>query len=112
MTLFLDRDGTVNRKRPENDYVKSWEEFEFMPDALAGLRRMAASGARMICVTNQRGVARGRMTEDVLMDIHRQMLDAVRAAGGRLTQAREQAMLAKLRARVTARVNRAHPKRP
>ena len=84
MTLFLDRDGTINRKRPENDYVKSCEEFEFLPNALAGLRRMAASGARMICVTNQRGVARGRMTEEALRDIHRWMLDAVREAGGRI----------------------------
>ena len=84
MTLFLDRDGTINRKRPEDDYVKSFEEFEFLPNALAGLRRMAASGARMICVTNQRGIARGRMTEDALLDIHRRMLDAVREAGGRI----------------------------
>lgn len=84
MTLFLDRDGTINRKRPEDDYVKSFEEFEFLPNALAGLRRMAASGARMICVTNQRGIARGRMTEDALIDIHRRMLDAVREAGGRI----------------------------
>jgi D-glycero-D-manno-heptose 1,7-bisphosphate phosphatase len=84
MTLFLDRDGTINRKRPQGDYVKSCKEFEFLPDALAGLRRMAASGARMICVTNQRGVARGRMTEAALLDIHRRMLDAVREAGGRI----------------------------
>ena len=84
MTLFLDRDGTINRKRPEGDYVKSCEEFEFLPNALAGLRRMAASGARMICVTNQRGIARGRMTEGALMDIHRRMLDVVREAGGRI----------------------------
>ncbi|MBZ5621847.1 MAG: HAD family hydrolase [Acidobacteriia bacterium] len=84
MTLFLDRDGIINRKRPEGDYVKSWEEFEFLPGALLGLRRMAASGARMICVTNQRGVARGRMTEDALMDIHRRMLGVVQEAGGRI----------------------------
>jgi D-glycero-D-manno-heptose 1,7-bisphosphate phosphatase len=84
MTIFLDRDGTINRKRPEDDYVKTWEEFEFLPDALAGLRRMAESGARMICVTNQRGVARNRMTEAALAEIHRRMLDAVREAGGRI----------------------------
>ena len=26
-TLFLDRDGVIN-KRPPNDYVKTWGEFE------------------------------------------------------------------------------------
>jgi hypothetical protein len=34
------------------------------------------------------------------------------AAAGRLSQAKEQAMLSKLRTRVTARVNRAHSQRP
>ena len=29
-TLLLDRDGVINRLRP-NDYVKCWEEFEFLP---------------------------------------------------------------------------------
>ena len=28
-TLFLDRDGVINRLRPD-DYVKNWEEFEFL----------------------------------------------------------------------------------
>ena len=84
MTIFLDRDGTINRKRPEGDYVKTWEEFEFLPGALAGLRGMAENGARMICVTNQRGIARGRMTEAALEEIHRRMLEAVREAGGRI----------------------------
>ena len=84
MTIFLDRDGTINRKRPEGDYVKTWEEFEFLPGALAGLRRMAESGAQMICVTNQRGIARNRMTEAALGEIHRRMMDVIREAGGRI----------------------------
>ncbi len=84
MTIFLDRDGTINRKRPEGDYVKSWEEFEFLPGALAGIRAMAETGARMICVTNQRGIARNRMTEEDLDNIHAHMMDAIRRAGGRI----------------------------
>lgn len=85
MTIFLDRDGTINRKRPEGDYVKSWDEFEFLPGALAGLRRIAAdTKGRVICVTNQRGIARNRMTEDALTDIHKRMVQAVHEAGGRI----------------------------
>ena len=30
-TIFLDRDGVINRNRPRGDYVKSWEEFQFLP---------------------------------------------------------------------------------
>ena len=84
MTIFLDRDGTINRKRPEDDYVKTWREFEFLPGALDGLRRLAATGARMVVVTNQRGIARGRMTEADVADVHARMLAAVRDAGGRI----------------------------
>lgn len=35
-TLLLDRDGVINRLRP-NDYVKCWTEFEFLPDVLETL---------------------------------------------------------------------------
>ena len=84
LTVFLDRDGTINRKRPEGDYVKTWDEFEFLRDALAGIRKISASGARIICVTNQRGIARHRMTEADLTAIHQQMLRAVHESGGRI----------------------------
>ena len=43
-TLFLDRDGVINRLRPD-DYVKNWEEFEFMPGMLDRLARWSGSGA-------------------------------------------------------------------
>lgn len=82
--VFLDRDGVINRKRPEGDYVKNWEEVEFLPGALEGLRELATTGARIIVVTNQRGIARGRMTERDLAQIHERMLRAVRQAGGRI----------------------------
>jgi|SRR5579862_1550635 len=84
MTIFLDRDGVINRKRPEGDYVKSWEEFEFLPGALEGLCLLSAGASRLIVVTNQRGIARGRMSERDLTDIHRKMLAAIRQAGGRI----------------------------
>jgi D-glycero-D-manno-heptose 1,7-bisphosphate phosphatase len=37
-----------------------------------------------VIVTNQRGIARGRMSEADLADIHDRMSDAVAAAGGRI----------------------------
>jgi D-glycero-D-manno-heptose 1,7-bisphosphate phosphatase len=82
--VFLDRDGVINRKAPEGEYVTSWSGFQFLPGALEGLRRLAASPMALVVVTNQRGVARGRMTEDDLTDIHRRMSAAVTEAGGRL----------------------------
>ena len=83
-TVFLDRDGTLNVKAPEGDYVTSWEEFEFLPGALEAVRLLSDRGTRLIVVTNQRGIALGRMTEEDLADIHRRMLEALTAAGGRI----------------------------
>jgi len=76
-TVFLDRDGTINVKAPEGDYVKSWDEFEFLPGAVDAIRALHESGRRVVVVTNQRGIARGRMTEDDLADIHERMLEAI-----------------------------------
>jgi D-glycero-D-manno-heptose 1,7-bisphosphate phosphatase len=84
LTVFIDRDGVINRKRPEPHYVTSWEEFEFLPGALEGLAALARTDARIIVVTNQRGIARGVYTEETLVDMHTRMKAAVEAAGGRI----------------------------
>jgi len=73
-TVFLDRDGVINRKPPEGDYVKSWEEFEFLPKAPEALRLLKEAGMRIIIITNQRGIARGLMTERDLEESHKRML--------------------------------------
>jgi D-glycero-D-manno-heptose 1,7-bisphosphate phosphatase len=83
-TVFLDRDGTLNVKAPEGDYITSWERFEWLPGALEAVRVLTEAGVRLVVVTNQRGIALGRMTEDDLSDIHGRMLDDVAAAGGRI----------------------------
>ena len=52
--VFLDRDGVINRRRP--DHVKSWAEFEFLPEALEGLREIKRMGAPVVVVTNQSAI--------------------------------------------------------
>jgi D-glycero-D-manno-heptose 1,7-bisphosphate phosphatase len=37
--VFLDRDGVINADR--SDFVKSWEEFEFLPSSLEVLAALA-----------------------------------------------------------------------
>ncbi|MDR2410502.1 MAG: HAD family hydrolase [Bacteroidales bacterium] len=82
-TLFLDRDGVINKLRI-NDYVKKWEEFEFLPGVLDALRLLSKQFKRIIVVTNQRGVGKGMMTEDMLQNIHDKMIAAIENAGGRI----------------------------
>jgi D-glycero-alpha-D-manno-heptose 1-phosphate guanylyltransferase len=82
-TLLLDRDGVINRLRP-NDYVKSWSEFEFMPGVLDALRIFAGKFIHIFIVTNQRGVGKGLMTEADLENIHEKMLARIAEAGSRI----------------------------
>jgi D-glycero-alpha-D-manno-heptose 1-phosphate guanylyltransferase len=82
-TLFLDRDGVINRWLP-GDYVKDWSQFEFLPGIRECLQRWALKYARIVLVTNQRGVGRGLMTDENLADIHARMMEEILRAGGRI----------------------------
>jgi D-glycero-D-manno-heptose 1,7-bisphosphate phosphatase len=80
--IFLDRDGVINRRRA--DHVKSWAEFEFLPQALEGLREINRMGAPVVVVTNQSAVGRGLLSEADLGAIHERMVSEIAAAGGRI----------------------------
>ena len=80
--VFLDRDGVINKDRP--DYVKSWEEFEFLPGSLEALATLSRTAYAIVIATNQSGVGRGLLTEPTLKEIHARMLDKIRACGGRI----------------------------
>lgn len=81
--LLLDRDGVINVLRP-NDYVKDWSEFEFLPDVKETIALWAKSIKYIFVVTNQRGVGKGLMTEEKLLEIHAQMCQEIEEAGGRI----------------------------
>lgn len=82
-TLFLDRDGVINVLRP-NDYVKSWNEFIFREGILEHLSRWNNCFRRIVVVTNQRGVGRGRMSIEDLDMIHARMMEVINQHGGRV----------------------------
>ena len=83
-TAFLDRDGVINRKPPEGDYVKSWEEFEFLPGVHEAIRLLKHHGFRAIVISNQRGVSLRRLRLQDLCMIHDRMETELEAAGGGL----------------------------
>jgi D-glycero-D-manno-heptose 1,7-bisphosphate phosphatase len=74
-TAFLDRDGTINEKAPEGEYVTSPSQFRYLPGAEDAIRLLADAGWRVVVVTNQRGVALGRMTAEAVDEIHRRLLE-------------------------------------
>jgi len=72
-TLFLDRDGVINKKL-EGDYVKHWMEFEFMENVLPTFKKLNDLFGTIVVVTNQQGIGKGVYTKEDLEIIHKNML--------------------------------------
>jgi D-glycero-D-manno-heptose 1,7-bisphosphate phosphatase len=72
-TVFLDRDGTINRKAPEGSYVGSWDKFHLLPGVEKAISKLNRAGIRVLVVTNQRGVALGLYTMADVEAIHAQL---------------------------------------
>jgi len=82
-TLFLDRDGVINRRLP-GSYVQNSSEFAFLEGALSSIKIFSEIFQRIIIVTNQQGVGKGIMTVEQLHKVHYHMIDNIEAHGGRI----------------------------
>ncbi|WP_338770195.1 HAD-IIIA family hydrolase [Bernardetia sp. ABR2-2B] len=73
-TLFLDRDGVLNRKL-EDDYVKSLEEFDILEHSKEALEILSEHFETIVVVTNQQGIGKQLMSEKDLEVIHNHLLE-------------------------------------
>ena len=83
-TLFLDRDGVIN-ERIWGGYVRSAQEFIFLPRVPEAIALLSQSFDYIFVVTNQQGVAKGLMNERNLSEIHSLMCDEIEKSGGKIT---------------------------
>lgn len=75
---FLDRDGVINKDKA---YVSRWENFEFIPGAIEGMRLLQDAGYALVVVTNQSGLARGYYSEAEYQALTQHMLAALKQGG-------------------------------
>lgn len=80
--ILLDRDGVINRERA--DYVKSWQEFEFLPGVLPALQRLTTLAIPILIITNQSAIGRGMIAPETVAAIHLQLQEVVTKVGGRI----------------------------
>ncbi len=83
---FLDRDGVINRKLPEGQYVTRWEEMVFLPGVPAAISLLTQAGFCVLTVSNQRCVAKGLLTASELESIHSRMCRELAANGAVITE--------------------------
>lgn len=84
-SLFLDRDGTINKRLP-GTYVMDWDQFEFLEGAVDGIAELSSLFGNIVIVTNQQGIGKGLMTHERLHDIHDQMMERITYNGGRIDE--------------------------
>jgi D-glycero-D-manno-heptose 1,7-bisphosphate phosphatase len=82
--VFLDRDGVINRKLPENSYVRHSGELVLLPGSAEAIAILNSRGIKVIVVTNQRGIALGLLTEPVLLEIHDSLQERLQVYGGHI----------------------------
>jgi histidinol-phosphate phosphatase family protein len=83
---FLDRDGVINRKLPEGQYVTSWEDMQFLPGVPEAIGLLTKAGFCVLVVSNQRCVAKGLLAVSELERIHSLMCQELGAQGALITE--------------------------
>ena len=71
--MFLDRDGVLNARPHEHEYVSSVDRFAWLPGAREAVGELKTAGWKVAIVSNQRGVARGLVSSHTLAAIERRI---------------------------------------
>lgn len=74
--LFLDRDGVINRQIV-GDYVRTWRDFELLPDVVGALKILRDWAPYIVVVTNQQGIGKGLMSVSDVDEVHRRLQDTL-----------------------------------
>lgn len=84
-TLFLDRDGVINKKL-EGRYVCNFLEFKFILGSLEAISKLSNVFNRILIITNQQGIAKGIISDIDLNALHDQMEEKLEQSGGKITK--------------------------
>ena len=79
--VLLDRDGTLNRKPADGEYVTAARDLELLPGAAVAVRRLNRARISVAVVTNQRGIALNRLKSSDLEHVHAALREQLAAEG-------------------------------
>jgi histidinol-phosphate phosphatase family protein len=81
-TVILDRDGVLNHRPAQAEYIRNPEQFSWLPGAKDALKLFKDAGYRVIVASNQAGIARGHLTQTDLTAVHARMRQEAAMCGG------------------------------
>ncbi len=76
--VLADRDGTLIKERR---YIRDPDELEFEPGAVSALKQLQDFGAFVVVVSNQAGLAKGKMTFDDFTRVNHRFLFCLKEEG-------------------------------
>ena len=79
--VFLDRDGTIIE---DVGYLNTPDAIKFLPGSLEAIKQLKEAGYKVVVITNQAGVARGLVTEDMLQTIDKTLQKFILSGGAYL----------------------------
>lgn len=84
--IFLDRDGVINPLVYDEEFgtvdsPRNPEQLELFPQAIAGIRLINEAGLPVVVVSNQPGIAKGKLDELLFRQIETKMNNELAAAG-------------------------------
>ena len=85
-TVFLDRDGVINKYPGDRFYVTSLSKFRFLPRAKKAIALLVKKGFKVFVASNQAGVGKGIYSQKTLDLITLKMLKDIEKAGGGITK--------------------------
>jgi D-glycero-D-manno-heptose 1,7-bisphosphate phosphatase len=80
--ICLDRDGVINED--SDAYVKNPEEWIPLSGSLEAIAGLTQAGIKVVVVSNQAGIVKGKFTERDLAMMTEKMLDLVSKTGGKI----------------------------
>ena len=79
--VFLDRDGTLIE---DVGFLRAARDLRLFPWTVDAVRALNHAGLPVVVVTNQSGVARGLLTEDIIHEVHRHLSALLEDGGARV----------------------------
>ena len=82
--VFLDRDGVINRKAPESQYIWQWDDFHLLENADRAIALLNRAGMSVLVVTNQRGIHKGLYALDQVDALHQRLQEKLAGIGAHI----------------------------
>ena len=77
--VFLDKDGTISK---DVGYLNDPAKLEVFPYSAQAIKMLNDAGFKVIVVSNQAGIARGHLTENILQAIDKKVHKTILNSGG------------------------------